>query len=348
MKIFNKKKDKAKNRKLFVVALLAIIAVVGAYVFLPKSGKVDLVPQKDLFISVPPLDASTLAIVGIEKNIFSKSGLHVVISDLSFGEESFNNLVSGQSHIIVVSDASIADAMLKHIDFVVLGTLHKAKQNVQLIGLKSRGITTLHALEGKKIGVIKGDVGEFFLSELLNHLSLSMADVDLQYGTLVELQQKLKSGELDAIALRRRYVYELSTEFGDDAFVTSGNDNYSATYSLVTTPEWLAENQETAQTFLNDLVSTSDYVQSHKSDTISLVSKQLGVEKQFLDSIWDSSSYELSADFTVNGLVDAEIRYFSSGNTVKFDPTTTSSYFDYTLLKEVLKSVAKPSQLQQF
>ena len=73
-------------------------------------------------------------------------------------------------------------------------------------------------------------MGEFFLSELLNHLSLSMADVDLQYGTLVELQQKLKSGELDAIALRRRYVYELSTEFGDDAFVTSGNDNYSATY----------------------------------------------------------------------------------------------------------------------
>lgn len=348
MKIFNKKKDTLKKRKLFIVAILAISAIVGAYVFLPKGGKVDLLPQKDLFLSVPPLDASTLIFAGIEKDVFAKSGLNVVVSDLSFGAESFNNLVSGQSNVIVVSDASIADAMLKHTNFVVLGTLHTAKQNVQLIGLKSRGLTNLHALEGKKIGVIKGDVGEFFLSELLTHLSLSINDVDLQYGTLVELQQKLKSGELDAISLRRRYVYELSTEFGDDAFVTSGTDNYSATYSLVTTPEWLAENQEMARTFFTDLVSTSDYVQTHKSDTISIVSKKLGVEKQFLDSIWDSSTYELSADFTVNGLVDAEIRYFSSGNAVKFDPTTTSSYFDYTLLKEVLKSVAKPSQLQQF
>lgn len=291
-------------------------------------------------IATPLLDASTLNFISKEYNLFEKNGLRVNLIETEPGHEGMNLLLQNVVDIAIVPDTVISKNIYDNNNFIVLSTLHYSNMNVQILFPNTNDtiVTKVSEIKNKKIGVIPEDVGEYFLYELLNHLDMNLSDVELVYGTREELINMLDENQIDAVSLRRLYIYQLQQKYGNGVFTVNGKNNYFATYNIVTTKDFVENNKNLLIKYYITLSEAEKFKQNNKSKIINLMSKKLQVNKNFVEYTLENSKYDPNQkDLSLELLVDNQIRYLNLKNNtnVKF---SAEKYFDDNLTSSLLNS----------
>ena len=99
---------------------------------------------------------------------------------------------------------TFVDKAFKKENISVIGNIDKF-ETTYLIGRKDKGIENISDLKGKKIGLTRGTLSEFYLGRFLDLHGMSFQDVTLVDLPSTQYVQALTNGSVDALVASKKY-----------------------------------------------------------------------------------------------------------------------------------------------
>lgn len=193
----------------------------------------------------------------------------------SDGPIAFEGLHAGDSQFCLISQEPVLRAQEEGMESVFVGTT-VTKRMDGFVG--SKEITEISQLKGKAIyGGLPGSAGYSFVSSILREGGLDpekdVTFVNIDYGATLSA---LESGQIQGTFINADNRIEME-KIGANFFVDTSKDEDAEKYlgnnifpgEVVTvTKEYLEENPETVQKFVNAMVKGAEWIQEHSDDEV--------------------------------------------------------------------------------
>jgi NitT/TauT family transport system substrate-binding protein len=237
-------------------------------------------------------------------------------------------------------------------EYILVGQVLN-KQNIQtiasvaktdltsIIARRDRGIENVSDLYGKKIGVVKGTVMEYFLGRFLELNGLRISDVTLVNITLGQSADLVINGTLDAVVSFPPYTETARQQLGDNA-VGWSIQSRQMIYGLITCrADWIPQHQEVVKRFLNAISQTEDYMIQHPDEAKAIVQKKMNYTSDYMAAVWPRNDFSLSLDQSLIVAMENEARWMIKNNLTS--QTGVPDFLNYIYL-EGLNSI-KPASV---
>jgi ABC-type nitrate/sulfonate/bicarbonate transport system substrate-binding protein len=216
------------------------------------TGATDAPETISVTMAVDGFTLGTPVWVGIEKGYFAAEGLDVSPVTFQTGFESIQALPAGEVDFAWGLDFAAVSSSSERLSIIgsvatPLPGFHKMVFN--------QSVTTPEELVGKKIGVLEGTAQAYVSQLWVNDLGIADQVELVPLPGAFEIVAALKTDEIQASFLFGASMQEVTPEsgltvFGDDSAVIEIQGIY-----LITTSEFLSENEEAARRVLKALVA---------------------------------------------------------------------------------------------
>jgi len=191
---------------------------------------------------------------------------------------------------------------------VILATTLQSNERVRLVTFTDNGITEEPAtLRGKRIGRVRGTVGEIYLSRLLARGGMTESDIDAIDGRPADLLGFLLRGDLDAAVLWDPFVtqagrlYENQMSLGEipdrgEPHVLLDSSLYTLSFNIVTTYEKLRENRSQMEKFIRAVVRAGDFIEANRPEAQVMLEEWLELLPGDLDHLMATTSFRVHLD----------------------------------------------------
>ena len=163
-----------------------------------------------------------------EKGFFKRHGLDLDIANYQAGAYAVNDLLADKVDVATATGFVLALQGFKRPDLRAVAAI-SSSDNVEVVARRDRGIKNPEDLRGKRIGVSKGTVNEFFLSAFLslnNILPGEVRTVDLKPADVVTA---ITEGKIDAAVCFPPFSDTMKKNLGRNAvswLIQGGQDYY--------------------------------------------------------------------------------------------------------------------------
>jgi len=334
------------NKQTILISSIVIIILLGAgFWFTQRSPQSQTStytgPVEKVTVAVSKLESTTLVRIALAKGYFEDNGLDVTMTEQDLGKFSLKEVFEGRADIATVAEAPLVGNSFKRDDYYGFATIHSSDTNIKIIGLKSQGINFPGDLKGKKVGTTRGTVGEFFLYSFLLHFGLNAVDIEIVNKEPSELIEALQNGEIDAFALREPHIFRTKELVGDDAVVFESKNIYTATFNVAAMKDFVHSNPDIVKRFLKALLDAEEFTKENREEAMVIISKDLELDRSYLDSTWDESKFELSLNQILILTMEDEALWRIQNNLT--DATEVPNYLDY-IYTDALEAV-KPNAM---
>jgi ABC-type nitrate/sulfonate/bicarbonate transport system substrate-binding protein len=290
------------------IVLLSLIAVT----FFPSSPS-QPVPEESLTIGTAPVEGASLIYIAQDQGFFAKNGLNITIRDYDTGSTAFKGMENREVDISVASEYSVVGAALKKENISIIGIIDKF-QTQHLVARKDRGIEKISDLKGKRIGVSRQTIREFYLGRFLTLQGMSLQDVTLVNVPTSESVTAITNGSVDAIIFYQPYVNFINNQLGDNG-VTWPAQSSQLTYNTITCRnEWIASHPGQINRFLTSLQQAEEYILSHPAESKAIVQKRLNFTADDVTNVWPDHQFSLSLDQALIVALEDESRWMMQNN----------------------------------
>lgn len=317
------------NQKILVGTVVVVVVLGAGFWFMQRQSQAPMYtgPAEKLTVAVSKLESTTLVRIALERGYFADNGLDVTITEQDLGKFSLKEVFEGRADIATVAEAPLVGNSFKRDDYYSFATIHSSNTNIKIIGLKSQGINVPEDLKGKRVGTTRGTVGEFFLYSFLLNFGLNAADIEVVDKKPPELVEALQSGEIDAFALREPHVFRAKELIGDDAVVFANKNIYTATFNVAAMKDFVQSNPNIVKRFLEALLDAEKFTEENREEAVAIISKDLELDRGYLDSTWEESKFELSLNQTLILTMEDEARWRIQNNLT--DAIKVPNYLNY-------------------
>jgi NitT/TauT family transport system substrate-binding protein len=290
--------------KKFSVALIIMVIALGSLSCQGTySGKVDSITFANLH-----LQSSALIYVAQDKNFFKNNGLSVTIKEFDTGTATSDALLKGQADLATMAEFLTVGNIFQKQDISIIGTMDKTNTQT-LIGLKSRGISKITDLSGKRVGLGERTSSEFYLGRLLD-----LNGMDISRVTLVDLPPSKLDGSLannvvDAVVGWAPYSNQIQDHFKSDTVSWEVQLNQPVFGLIIGKTDWVKNNPEIVRRFLKSLNDAVDFLLKNPDQAKAIVCTHLNYDKAYLETIWPQYVFSLSLDQTLVAAMEDEARW---------------------------------------
>ncbi len=299
---------------LAVMAVIAIMSSIGSAVWpFPNFGITDSGNPEPISIGVPPNEASTLILIAEDQGFFTENGLNATIKDYDAALAAINGMKNNEVDISVSAEYPIITEVFKKENISIIGCIDK-HQTAYVIGRRDRGIENVSDLKGKRIGIPRGTIGDFYVGRFLNLHGINLQDV-----TIVDVQQSqswdtITNGSVDAILIRETYDNQVG-ELSGSNFVVWPAQNSQATYMVMACRnDWATTHPELISRLLKSLNKAEIYLINYPDETRAIVQKRLHYDGAFMETIWPNNQFLLSLDQSLISAMEDEARWMIKNN----------------------------------
>lgn len=298
--------------KVAVIALIALVGI-GAWHF-TNSGTASLGSPESITIGGPALEQSAFIYIAEDQGYFAKNGLNVtVMDDYPNGVVPISDMLNDKIDISVSAEYPVVTAMLGKEKLHVIGTIDRY-QNEDIIGRRDRGIQNISDLKGKRMGIPRGTICEFFLGRFLNLHGMNLSDVILMDVKASESVEAIADGDLDAIIYFQPHVYAMKDRLGDNVISWPAQSNQLMFTVMACRDEWVAEHPETITRFLKSLDQAEEYMIYHPAQSEAIVQKKLNFSDAYMATVWPDHQFSLSLDQSLLIAMNDEGRWMIKNN----------------------------------
>jgi len=271
------------NRKLInsLVILISVLLINSC----AKEESPYTCPVENITIAAYSGDTGALVYIADWQGYFANNDLDVTINDYSAGKLATDALLKGEADISTATGFVFVCNSFNNLHLRTLGTIAKADVN-ELSARKDRGIKKPADLKGKRIGVTKKSVGEFFLGAFLTFNGLSTQDVEVIDLKPNEIIEAITSGDIDAAHTWGPNIYNIKQRLGDNAISWPSQGGQEFYFILISTENWLKNNSKAAERFLKALVQAEQYVRKNESKAKEFVKDKFGLKSDYMDYGW--------------------------------------------------------------
>jgi ABC-type nitrate/sulfonate/bicarbonate transport system substrate-binding protein len=303
-----------KSLKRSVLAAITILGIVAMVLGLLScssegySGKVD-----SITIGLTPFEYSGLVYIAKERGFFTANGINMTVRDYNTTLQAMDGLLNGEVNIAGTTEYVIVGKTLNKGSFSIIGNIDKYS-SVFLAGRKDKGIERVTDLKGKKVGVTRGTIGEFYLSRFLDLNGMSIRDVILVDLSPAQYVQAPIDGTVDAIITVRSFITEIQKQLGSNVVLWPAQSHQNGYFSLVCRNDWVTGSREVIDRVLISLEQANQYAVKNPDKAREIVVKTLGSDDTYMKSAWADHQISLSLDQSLIIAMEDEARWLMQNN----------------------------------
>ena len=264
-------------------------------------------------IGNPAFESGALIYIAQDQHFFTGNGLKVALKAYNSGLAAVNGMLKNEVDMAGAAEFAMVDKAFRKERLRVIGILDRF-QFVYLVGRKDRGIETPSDLKGKKIGVPRQTIAEFYLGRFLNLHGMNLQDVarvDVRPSRAVAA---IADGNIDAIVYYEPYAHAVKERLGSNGISWPAQSS-QPTYGIVVCREdWIARHGKRVSRFLRALVQAEEYAIRHPAEAKAIVQKTLHHDDAYMVTIWPEHQFSLSLDQSLILAMEDEARWMIKNN----------------------------------
>ena len=270
---------------------------------------------------------------GITLNLMSFDSGPVIISAMESGSVDFGYIGDGAHKLCVQGQASI------------IGLSHISNGDAVIGG---PNVKTLEDLKGKTVAYSSGTSSETILTNALNSVGLTMADITPMDMDAANVVTAMLSGGVDACAIWSPQCLTILDEMEYATKLAQNTDFSDISISLaswIVMPEYLEENHDVAVRFMRALLKAMDYaaLEENYEEVSGWVADFLALDVEDVlmqargDADWLTGKEVLAGieDGTVDGYYELQQEMMvTSGAITEEEKCPVSDYVNYDIITE--------------
>ena len=266
---------------------------------------------ESIIIEELPYESYGLIYIAEEQELFTRNGLNVTMRN--YGVPNFlNGLLSDEVDIGLSSEYVFVRKVFNQANISVIGNIDRY-QNVYLIGRKDKGIEKVSDLSGKKIGLTRNTISEFYLGRFLDLHGMSIRDVTLSNMPPSQYMQAITNGSIEAL-LTGNFIDQIQERLGNNAVLWPTQNGQNSYYVMSCRSDWAAGHPEQINRFLKSLAQAEDYKINHLNEAKAIVQKRLNYTDAYMAKIWPKNEFSLSLDQSLVVAMEDEGRWMIANN----------------------------------
>jgi NitT/TauT family transport system substrate-binding protein len=315
---------------LIAIAIVIILAASGVW-YLRDSRKPFVGTPESITIGISPLfDSSSLVYIADDQQYFADNGLNVTIKTYSAGLKAVDGLLNHENDIAVASEFIIVSKAFQDAEILGIGTLARY-QNEYIIGSKDRGIEKIEDLAGKKIGIPRGTIAEFYLGRFLELNGILSKDVTIVNIEPSKSADVIGNGTVDAVLVWKPYVDNIIDTMGENIVYWPAQSGQLGYWNAICREDWVTQHPELVTRFLKSMDQAVRYSVYYPTETKEIAKKQLHADDAYIASAWSDTEFSLSLDQSLITAMEDEGRWMIKNNLT--NEKTIPDYKDYLYLK---------------
>jgi ABC-type nitrate/sulfonate/bicarbonate transport system substrate-binding protein len=293
-------------------ALVLALAGLGAGLLWGALATPADTPQP-LRIGTRSSDVSTAFFVADEQGFFAQNGLAVEMRPHATGEQAIAAAEAGDVEVGLTTEYPVVAAAFGNRTISVIGCIDRA-QTTSVIGRGDRGIAAVTDLRGKRVGLTRRTIEEFYLGRLLDLNGLSVHDVTVVDVPRPQNGDVVANGSVDAVVAENRAVVPVTARLGGDTFVVSAHSDQPAFVLLVCDSGWSAAHPREIERLLTALAMAEEYIHANPADARAIVGRRANLSEETLAAVWPNNRFALSLEPSLLTAMTDEARWMIANN----------------------------------
>ncbi len=237
--------------------------------------------------------------VGREGGFFQRNGLDVTVNTGPSGSAMVAFLIGNQIQSAYGAEQAGVSAHL--VDPAVVAVA-EGTALLRWISVLGRGVDSMEALKGKRVGVARGTGSETFWLSVLDKLKLNAADYTVVNVEAPEMVAALERGNIDAFAVWEPWPTRAMRAIQGTRILVNNETIQVVRNYVYMNRGWVEANRDTATRFLRALVEATAFIESDRDEAVRQVARFLRQDRGLVAELMGKVGYrmDLTADSVAN------------------------------------------------
>lgn len=320
------------------VFLVIILAAAGLW-FLGGSSPAISGETEQITLGNVPVAASALIYIADDRDFFAANGLNVIVRDYPTGTATTDALLADETELAFVAEFPLVRRAFDGENISVIAVMDRFQEQ-RLFVRRDRGVTEPANLTGKRIGIPRNTIAEFYLGRFLELHGVSLQEVTIVDVGASLAEGILANGSVDAVVTREPYTSRIQKWMGDEVISFPIQNNQPGYGMIVARNDWIESHHDTVVHFLTALAQAEIYADQNPEQAQEIVRNRLDFEEDFSATIWSENQVSLTLDQSLITAMEDEARWMIANNMTNATEVPEFRKYIYT---EGLKAVKPES-----
>jgi NitT/TauT family transport system substrate-binding protein len=299
-----------------VIAIVAIVIIalsaLGTGYFASPSSTVSG-QTESISIGTAPVELAALVYIADDRGFFYGNGLNATIKNYDSALSAVAGMERGEVDISLSTEYPIVEEVFGSANISVFGSIDKY-QTTYIVGMKDRGIQNSSDVAGKKIGVTRRSVGEFYLGRFLNLHGMNLGDVTLADLKPAQVQDALADRSIDAAVIWNIDPERVREQFGDNAVIWASQGGQPTFGVVAGRNDRIANRSVAIPRFLRSIDEAERYAVSHPAEARAIVQRRVNASDAHMEAAWSRHQFTLTLDQSLITAMEGEARWMIANN----------------------------------
>jgi len=276
-----------------------------------------------------------LVYIAQDRGTFSQNGIEMEYRKYPLGKDALKDLLDDKIDLAMVYSIPVVTEISQGRELAILSTLHTSTEGMNLIGMRSKGISNSKDIKGKRIGLPMGTNAEFFLHVFLTNEGLKEDEITLVHVAPEKTLEALKSGEVDASVVWGSLISQAENQLGDQISMF-GSDVYTEVSLLVARKEFVENKPEAAERVVRSLVEAKTYYEGNPMEAAAIVAAHVQNGKvNDVEDVLSRYEFRLKLDNLLLSVLGQELEWVNKKSGRGVERIDFSKYIYSDFLKQV-------------
>ncbi len=243
-----------------------------------------------------------------KKGFFEARGVDVKLLEFSSGVSASRALAAGELHFGNSSEFAFVSNLMSHRGLKLIASIARVN-SANLFARKDRDIEHIGDLVGKRIGVTRRGVGEFFLGEILAINGLAETDSTIVNLRAPDIVNEIAKGSIDAAMVWEPFVYKSKQILGDNFFMLPEQDSYYYHFVLAGMGNWIETHQSETRAVLEALLDAESFAAKNPAEAQEIISTRFRLDPVFVRETWNKYVLEVTILQNLISLMEQEAQW---------------------------------------
>ncbi len=280
-----------KKQIIIPVVLILIISSIIYFSIVYNSENKTVIPIR--YGSVKAL-VEAPAHVAFHNGYFKDEGLDLSLEINPDGKTSLDRLLTDSIDIASVMATPVVYRSFNESDFSIFAVMEFSYKIHSCIARKDVGINSPADFKGRKLGVMKGTSGEFFMNSYLILNDLLPKDVEIVNLNGPELIKSINNGEIDAMFCWEPFVLMAKKQLKGNWIEFNSPKLVPSTWVFIAKKDYIKDNPEAIKRFIKAIVSSTQYTNENNELALNIHAEVTGIEKEIIAELFKKEIFNVS------------------------------------------------------
>jgi ABC-type nitrate/sulfonate/bicarbonate transport system substrate-binding protein len=302
------------KKKYGVTLSVLLLFAVASFFLLKKPAGPARIEKIRMGVRNSPVCA--LIYIAEQQNMFKRHGLDLSIENYQAGAYAINDLLSGKVDVVTTAEIVMALHAFKNENFRAIAAI-SSTNNTEVVARRDRGIAQPEDLRGKRIGVVKGNVTEFFLHAFLSFHGIHPGEIETVDLNPTEIVTAITESRIDAASSFPPFLNTIKKNLARNAVSWSAQGGQDYYVLLLTRGELVKARAQAVDGLLKGVVEAEAFLKNHEGEAQKIVERALNLDHEVVMSTWSETHFRVGLDQSLLTLMEDEARWAMTNKLVE-------------------------------